>query len=186
VTDINASNISSQATLQSANIFFIGFMGSGKSHWGKIWAEANQLSFIDLDEIIEGREGQSITSIFETKGEDYFRKIEAAALRSCVDLQNTIVACGGGTPCYFDNIQWMKDNGKVVYIASTSEEILQRVLTEKEKRPLLKELNQAELLLFIEKKLMERTPYYSQANLTVQSGLLNKNSFPAIISAINP
>ena len=182
MTGINASNISPLATLPGANIFLIGFMGSGKSHWGKIWAEANQLTFIDLDEMIENKEGSSIASIFETHGEDHFRRVEAEALRSCADLQNTIVACGGGTPCFHENMRWMNDHGLTIYIASTAEEILQRVLNEKEKRPLLKKLNEQELLLFINQKVKERAPFYELANVTVQSGLLDERSLPSIIS----
>jgi shikimate kinase len=157
-------------------------MGSGKSHWGRIWAANNELSFLDLDEVIEAKEGATIAAIFETKGEDYFRQTEAAALRTCSQLQNTIIACGGGTPCFHDNMQWMNAHGKTIYIACTSTEILDRVLLEKEKRPLLKKLNQAELLFFIEQKIKEREPFYSQAAFTVQSALLTNNSFTEIIS----
>lgn len=182
MTDLNASNVSPLATLPGANIFLIGFMGSGKSHWGKIWASVNQLTFIDLDEMIENKEGKSIASIFETHGEDYFRRKEAEALRSCEGLQNTIVACGGGTPCFYENMQWMNDHGLTIYIASTAEEILQRVLNEKEKRPLLKKLNEQELLLFIDQKVKERAAFYEMAKVTVMSGLLEDDSLPAIIS----
>jgi shikimate kinase len=184
VTDLNTSNISTLAAWTGGNIFLIGFMGSGKSHWGKIWSEANQWSFIDLDEMIENKEGQSIASIFEHKGEEYFRNIEAMALRSCDGLENSIIACGGGTPCFYENMQWMNDHGSTIYLASNASEILQRVLAEIDKRPLLKKLSQGELLSFIEQKLTEREPYYTQANLTVQSARLNINSFPAILSAI--
>jgi shikimate kinase len=166
--------------------FLIGFMGSGKSHWGKIWAGINQLSFLDLDEVIEAGEAATIAAIFETKGEDYFRNIEAAALRTCAGLENTIIACGGGTPCFQNNMQWMNAHGTTIYIACTSTEILDRVLLEKEKRPLLKKLNEAELLFFIEQKVKERESFYTQATFTVQSGLLTRHSFPEIISSTLP
>ena len=179
MTDIVSSN---NAVPAAPGIFFlIGFMGSGKSHWGKIWAEAEQYSFVDLDELIEQKEGKSIAGIFEYKGEDYFRKIEAAALRDCEGLQNTIIACGGGTPCFYDNMQWMNAQGTTIYIACTIAEILERVLADKEKRPLLKKRSDAELLFFIEQKLNERLPFYSLAQATVQSALLNASSFPGII-----
>ncbi len=166
------------------NFFLIGFMGSGKSHWGKIWSEANQFSFVDLDAVIEEKAGKTVAAIFELNGEDYFRGLETDALRTCAHLQNTIVACGGGTPCFNENMQWMNENGTTIYITCTSNEILARVLLEKEKRPLLKKLNQAELLFFIEQKVKEREPFYTQANLTVQSCLLTESSFPEIISTI--
>jgi len=179
-------NLSNSDTGQKTkrNFFLIGFMGSGKSHWGKIWAEANQRSFIDLDAVIEEKAGKTVAAIFELNGEDYFRGLEADALRTCAALQNTIVACGGGTPCFHENIQWMNEHGTTIYIACTSTEILERVLLEKEKRPLLKKLNRTELLFFIEQKVKEREPFYSQASLTVQSCLLTETSFPEIISTI--
>lgn len=182
MTNRNASNNSPVNGPGGNNFFLIGFMGSGKSHWGKIWAGANHLSFVDLDEIIEKKAKKTIEAIFETNGEDHFRKLEAAALRTCADMQNTIVACGGGTPCFYDNMQWMNAHGKTIYITCPPPQILQRVLSEQEKRPLLKKLNHAELLFFIEQKLKERVPFYKQANWTVPSGLLTENSFPGIIS----
>ena len=156
-------------------------MGSGKSHWGKIWAGAHNKSFVDLDEVIELKEGKSIADIFELKGETYFREIETLALKSCYNLHDTVIACGGGTPCFFDNMQWMNTNGNTIYIKCTVTEILDRVLSEKEKRPLLKKLNQGELLFFIEQKLKEREVFYSQAKLIVQSSDLTANHFSSHI-----
>ena len=180
---MNLSNsITNQKT--TGNFFLIGFMGSGKSHWGKIWAEVNQLAFVDLDTVIEEKAGKTVAAIFELNGEDYFRGLEAEALRTCADLQNTIVACGGGTPCFHQNMQWMNKHGTSIYIVCSANEILSRVLLEKEKRPLLKKLNRAELLFFIEQKVKERKPFYTQANLTVQSALLTETSFPEIILTI--
>lgn len=181
---MNLSNDHSTIQHAKGNFFLIGFMGSGKSHWGKIWAEANQLSFVDLDAVIEEKAGKTVAEIFELDGEDHFRGLEADALRACADLQNAIIACGGGTPCFYENMRWMNEHGTTIYIACTTTEILERVLLEKEKRPLLKKLNHAELLFFIEQKVKERTPFYSQASLTVQSGLLTETSFPNIISTI--
>ena len=125
------------------------------------------LSFIDLDEVIEKAEGKTIAAIFENKGEAYFREIEAKALRSFDGVQNTIIACGGGTPCFYENMQWMNDHGTTIYLSTTAPEILERVLTEQEKRPLIKKMNQAELLFFIEQKLKERAPFYTAAKLTL-------------------
>lgn len=178
------SNTSSLPSASGSNYFLIGFMGSGKSHWGRLWAAANKLSFIDLDEVIERKENKTIAEIFETRGEDHFRKLEAAALRNCGNLHNSLVACGGGTPCFYNNMEWMNDHGISIYISSKPIEILDRVMEEKEKRPLLKKLNQAELLFYIEQKLKEREPFYSQAKITVESGELEENSFPQILSSV--
>lgn len=161
--------------------FLVGFMGSGKTHWGKIWAAANGFTFIDLDEAIEITEGKLITTIFEDKGEEYFRTIEAAALRTCTGLSNTIIACGGGTPCFKENMQWMNEQGITIYLSTTATEILERVLTEQEKRPLLKEMNPAELLFFIEQKLKERMPFYNAAKFILSTTTLMEYSFSDLL-----
>lgn len=144
-------------------IFLIGFMGSGKTFWGREWSKKYKLSFFDLDEIIETAEKKSIASIFEEEGEDFFRKIETVALKTFSQKDNCIIACGGGTPCFADNIQWMNENGKTVYLAASPQYIYDRVMNEQGKRPLVKNLNHAELLFFIEQKLKEREPFYNQA-----------------------
>ncbi len=181
VTDLDAAKLFAK---KERLFFLIGFMGSGKSHWGKLWAAANKWSFVDLDEVIEKEEGKTVADIFETRGEAYFRKIEEAALKTCAALNDTIVACGGGTPCFSDNMQWMNAHGTTIYITCTIAEIMERVLAEKEKRPLLKKINPGELSFFVEQKLKEREPYYTQAMLTVQSGLITESSFAGIISSI--
>jgi len=159
-------------------LFFLnGFMGSGKSHWGKIWAAQYKLGFVDLDGAIEADEGKSVVDIFESKGETYFRDVEADKLREMGALKNTIVACGGGTPCFKDNMQWMKENGITVYISATPDEILRRLAKGQEQRPLIKKLNQAELLFFIEQKLKERESFYKQANIILPSADITEHTF---------
>ena len=167
---------------ETKNIFLVGFMGSGKTHWGKIWAANTGRSFIDLDEVIENVAGKTIADVFETKGEDHFRKIEMDALRTCDAVSNTIVASGGGTPCFYDNMQWMNEHGITIYLMCTAPEVLKRVKLEQAKRPLFKKRNEAELLFFIEQKLKEREPYYSQAKYAVASNELTLHSFPGIIT----
>lgn len=157
--------------------FLIGFMGSGKSHWGKIWAAQYKLGFIDMDEEIEMIERKPVTEIFESKGEEYFREVEAKLLRTYTELESTIIACGGGTPCFHDNMQWMNDHGLTIYLTSTPEDILRRLIKGQQQRPLIKKLNQAELLFFIEKKLKEREPFYSQANIILNSESTTEHTF---------
>lgn len=181
VAGLSSSNLLTGQPGKS-NIFLVGFMGSGKSHWGKIWAEENKCSFVDMDEVIEKIAGKTIAQLFEINGEAYFRKLEAETLRSCASLQNTLIASGGGTPCYHDNMEWMNANGVTIYLSCTAQEVLKRVEEEQEKRPLLKKLNQAELLFFIEQKLAERLPFYSQATYSVSSDTLTPASLSTIIS----
>lgn len=162
--------------------FLTGFMGSGKTYWGKIWAEQYNLDFIDLDEVIEKREGKTIAEIFADGGETFFRQIEFTALRSIDNIKDTIVACGGGTPCFLENMQWMNNNGTTVYLSSAPAEIFDRVLPELKKRPLISTMNETELLIFIEQKLKERSSFYEAASITLFTKNLSENSFWEILS----
>ncbi len=157
-------------------IFLIGFMGSGKTHWGKIWANRYGLQFFDHDEMIEQREQKTIDAIFERYGEDLFREKESALLKTFFQKDNAIIACGGGAPCFFDNMQWMNENGITIYLKATPAQIAERVINEKDKRPLLKKLNNGELLSFIEQKLTEREPFYNQAKIILPIEVLNTDS----------
>lgn len=104
-------------------IFIIGFMGSGKTYWGKKWARQSGLAFFDLDEEIEKQEGKTIAAIFEEDGEDYFRKIEATALRAFTNNKNCLISCGGGTACFNNNMQWMNEHGATLYLFATPQYI---------------------------------------------------------------
>ena len=97
-------------------IFLTGFMGSGKTYWGRIWSRQLGLDFYDLDELIEKKEGKTISTIFEKEGEDHFRKLEATALKAFAETENGIIACGGGTACFNDNMQWMNEQGVTVFL----------------------------------------------------------------------
>ncbi len=162
---------------QGGKFFLIGFMGSGKTHWGKIWAKKNLLDFFDLDEIIEKQEKKTIADIFEKKGEDYFREKETTVLKTFAKINNCIIACGGGTPCHHGNMRWMNEHGTTVYLSSTTHDIFERVLEEQDKRPLIKKMNKAELHFFIEQKLKEREPYYKKAAVVLNSKKLDVLSF---------
>jgi shikimate kinase len=157
-------------------VFLIGFMGSGKSHWGKKWAAKNAFNFFDLDEIIEQQEQMTIAKIFEKKGEEYFREKESLALRNLQKQENCIIACGGGTPCYDNNLNWMNENGLTIYLNAKPKYLLENIIHEIDKRPLLKKTNPSELLFFIEQKLNERTPIYQKAKVILDTELLNENT----------
>ena len=120
-------------------IFLVGFMGCGKSHWGKLWAEINNMIFIDLDEVIEAAEKKKIATIFEEEGEAYFRLKETATLRTMVNADNCIIACGGGTPSLDNNMTWMNENGLTIYLSATAQQLMHNILREKQKRPLIKD-----------------------------------------------
>ncbi|MFZ4059463.1 MAG: shikimate kinase [Ferruginibacter sp.] len=162
--------------------FLIGFMGSGKTYWGKRWAAKFNLPFYDLDEVIELSEGKSVAEIFDKKGEAYFREIEAKKLSElCTNVQKGIIACGGGTPCYANNMEEIKTHGVSIYLQAHSQRILDQVMLEQDKRPLLKKMNAAELLFFIEQKLTERSVFYHQAQFVFSVDEIDDNTFAAIL-----
>ena len=139
-------------------------MGSGKSYWGHIWALEHGYAFYDLDIEIEKAFEMPVEEIFEKHGEDKFREMERYHLRKFENKKNYLLSCGGGTPCFFDNLEWMKQHGEIIYLKASPEYILDRVMDETSKRPLLKKVNAAELLFFIQKKLGEREPVYLKAD----------------------
>lgn len=150
-------------------IYLIGFMGSGKSHWGKLLSSRLTLPFFDLDKQITEEEGKSIVEIFEQKGEEYFRMVEKETLYILSESHESFVmACGGGTPCYFNNIDYMNNNGITVWLNTRMDVLFNRLLDEKDARPLLRNLTDAQLKQFILKKFSERRIYYEQANLVVE------------------
>src|SRR6185369_8896099 len=149
-------------------IFLIGFMGSGKTHWGTRIAEELAMPFYDLDAVIVHSEGMSISEIYANKGEEYFRYMEKQTLEDLVNREEDFVlSAGGGTPCFFNNIKFMKKNGKVLWLNTSLEALNQRLLKEKNSRPLLRSIDEAGLRAYIIRKLSERKIYYEQADLMV-------------------
>ena len=162
-------------------IFLIGFMGSGKTHWGKIWAQQTGLPFFDLDDEIEEQENKTITAIFEQDGETYFRQKETEVLESFSGKANAIISCGGGTACFNNNMQWMNDNGTTVYFLATAGDIIKRIIDERAKRPVLNDVTDDNLLAFIESKLIEREPFYSQAQIILPVTGITTSSIKKIL-----
>ncbi len=160
-------------------IILIGFMGSGKTHWGKQVAHRLQLPFFDLDEEVVKAEGQSVTDIFATFGEEHFRLKEKETLETLVEQHESLVlSCGGGTPCFFNNIDYMKKVGIVVWLNTHVDVLLQRLLKEKAKRPLIKDIDDDELRTYIIRKLNERRMYYEQADVVLdKEDAISMNDF---------
>lgn len=145
-------------------------MGSGKSSVGRQLAASLNYKFIDLDQAIAQETGSSISDLFATKGEVYFRKMERKLLAKILtDSSNLVLASGGGTPCYGDMIQFLKSVASTtVYLKTSNEELTRRLFNERQQRPLIAHLN-TELLLndFIKKHLFERSYFYNQSDLKV-------------------
>ncbi len=149
-------------------VYIIGFMGSGKTTAGRKLASSLGWSFIDLDKEIENYSGKSIPRIFEEDGEDSFRKTESLVLRSTVNLSDSIISTGGGTPCHTGNMDFMKENGLTIYLKMTPEQLKQRLIESSGERPLIKNIPHYQLQDYIQKKLNERDCFYNMADLIVQ------------------
>ena len=146
-------------------------MGSGKSLLGKRLAEKLGWNFIDLDEMLEKGEQMTISEIFSKRGESVFRELEAKYLRSTQEAANTIIATGGGTPCFFDNLTWMKETGITIYLQASPSTLLERLKDGIAHRPLLNGKTDEELVEYIEDLLFKREPYYNQANYSCNANL---------------
>jgi shikimate kinase len=158
-------------------IFLIGMPGSGKSTIGKGLAQKLQLPFMDLDEQIVKYTGKPIKEIFEQEGEESFRITETRLLEA-ITVGNTrfVMATGGGAPCFYDNLTFMKDSGLTVFLDVTTGELAKRLLDTKiSERPLLKNVNEHNALQELEEKLFTRIPYYTQAHIKVKSDQINED-----------
>ncbi|MBQ8735391.1 MAG: shikimate kinase [Bacteroidaceae bacterium] len=153
-------------------LILIGFMGSGKTTLGRALAKELGLTFIDLDNYIELRRCKSINRIFEESGEDGFRTIERNLLHEVCEFENVVISAGGGTPCFFDNIDYMNTQGTTIYLQVSNERLLERLRIAKSRRPLLKDKNDEEIKAFIEEQLARREKYYLQADYTFASDRL--------------
>lgn len=147
-------------------IFLIGFMGSGKSTLGRALAEATGLDFIDLDTYIERRFHANIREIFAREGEAGFRELERRMLEEVSQFQDVIIACGGGTPCFFDNIHTMNRSGQTVFLEASHSRLLERLKAGRRRRPLIAAMTDDELSAYITDALNRRMPHYSQASDT--------------------
>lgn len=162
-------------------IFLIGMMGSGKSYWCKKLANKIKSGAYDLDYLIETMEEQTIAEIFAEHSEEYFRKAEAKMLRWFAEKKSFVLATGGGTPCFHENMQWMNKHGVTIWIDEPIEVLAERLIKEKDHRPLIKSLSDNELHNFLSKKLEERTPFYSQATYHLKGNKISDRSFAEIL-----
>ncbi|MBL7781677.1 MAG: shikimate kinase [Saprospiraceae bacterium] len=145
------------------SIFLIGFMGSGKSYWGQRLAEVLHVPFVDLDADIVASTGKSIAEIFAEQGESGFRALERQHLQVLISASPTVVATGGGTPCFFDNMDQMNAHACTIFLDVPVEVLAKRLSSEMQKRPMLAGLEPEQLPEFIEQMLEKRLPYYKLA-----------------------
>ena len=160
---------------QMNRIILIGYMGAGKTTLGKALSKKLGLSFFDLDWFIENRFCQTVSSLFAERGEDGFRKIEREMLHEIAEFENVIISAGGGTPCFFDNMDYMNRQAETVYLKATPEVLFRHLQPGRHKRPLLASKTDEEMMDFIVSSLKEREPFYSQAKHTLDTSLLENH-----------
>jgi len=149
-------------------IVLLGYMGSGKSTIGKKVSELIKAPLIDLDDYIVAQEEMSIASIFEIKGEIYFRLQESKYLKQLLDRKGDLVlALGGGTPCYSNNMELIKNTSESFYLKASIQTLCNRLIKEKEQRPLIASFNDTQLTEFIAKHLFERRSFYQQSKYII-------------------
>jgi len=165
-------------------IFIIGYMGSGKTTVGKNLAQRLKFCFIDMDTFIEQKYHRTISNYFEADGEEKFREIEHLALKEIIKLENIVVATGGGTPCFYDNMDQMNRQGITIYLKMEVQALANRLKNNQSKRPLIKGKTQSQLIEYITKTLAERKKYYQKSHYTIETINLNTTELVKQISGI--
>ena len=145
-------------------IILIGYMGAGKTTIGRILAKDLGIPFYDLDWYIETRMRKKVKQIFDERGEEGFRIIEKNMLHEVAEFENVVLACGGGTPCFFDNMDYLVGQGDVVYLRGTPEVLFRHLKMGKGVRPLLLGKSDEELLEYIKENVEKREEFYMKAN----------------------
>ena len=154
-------------------IFLIGYMGAGKTTLGKAFARSMGLTFIDLDWYIEMRFHKTVAQIFEERGEEGFREIERNMLHEVAEFENVVISCGGGTPCFFDNMDYMNTLCDTIYLKASANVLAAHLKMGKVVRPLILGKTEEELIDHIQEMLNQREPYYMKAKHVIDINLLN-------------
>jgi shikimate kinase len=162
-------------------IFLIGMMGAGKSYWTKKISKWIKSAGYDLDDLIEMNEEKTIAEIFNEEGEAHFRKVETKILKWFKEKKKYVLATGGGTPCFSENMDFMKKEGIVIWLDESADVLVKRLSEGKAHRPLIAHLSDSELNSFIEQKLVERYPFYKQATYRLQSDQINETNIKKLI-----
>ncbi|MCQ2559646.1 MAG: shikimate kinase [Clostridia bacterium] len=150
------------------NLILIGFMGTGKSAVGRVLAQKLKREFVDMDEIIEAREGLTVKEIFVQKGEPYFRELESQLVAELEDREDLVIAAGGGVVLNLENVCALQNNGILIRLMAAPPTIVQRVQADSKPRPLLEQ--KGHLLLCVQVLTKMREGFYiGAANYTVKT-----------------
>ncbi len=165
-------------------IFIIGMPGSGKTYIGRVLSNTFKLKYIDLDENIEKQEGKMIKYIIEEHGEQYFRILEQQTLHNTAIQQQIIVSCGGGTPAYFDNMEWMKQKGIVIWLNTSLMVISERIFKNITRRPMFIGMNKPQVDAKVFELFDKRKKYYTQSNIILDNNEFRKSSVNGVVQQI--
>lgn len=163
-----------KSTMQ--RIVLIGYMGAGKTTLGRVLAKHLNLEFFDLDWYVENRYRMKIPQIFQEKGEEGFRQLERLMLHEVGEMEDVVISCGGGTPCFFDNMEYMNSLADTIYLKATPEVLAMHLRMGKGKRPLLEGKSPEELEETVRQMLVDREPFYTRAKHIVDVSLLDTAS----------
>lgn len=162
--------------MKEERLYLVGYMASGKTTLGHAIAEAWGAQFVDLDEEVERREGIPVKDFILERGEEAFRRAESMALKATAGLKRAVIACGGGTPCWRDNMEFMTLHGMTAWLVASPETLARRILEAGPTRPLAKGKTPEELTEFVRKHLLERQPYYCRAEMRINTENLENDS----------
>jgi len=157
-------------------IYLVGYMGSGKTYYGKELAKCLNFCFIDTDEMIQKHTGKTIATLFKENGEKHFRKIEQKMLNTTLEMENTVIATGGGTAIFHNNMQLMNQNGLTIFLKPSFDVIYNRLYQQKDSRPLLKDINKDQVSEFISLHIKERNRFYREAKIIISPEHTNPNN----------
>lgn len=165
------------------SIILTGYMCVGKTTVGKALAKELGQTFYDLDWYIEERFHTKVCKVFAEEGEERFRDLERRMLHEVAEFENVVVACGGGTPCFYDNMDYMNRTGQTFYLKASPETIMQHLSISRGERPLLKGKTPAQLRTYIIEQLAQREPFYNKAQHTIDVNVLD--SFDRISQVVD-
>lgn len=154
-------------------IILIGFMGAGKTTVGKALAAELGISFYDLDWYITMRYHKSVPEIFAERGEEGFRDLERRMLHEVAEFEDVVLSCGGGTPCFYDNMDYMNSLADTIYLKATPEVLAMHLRMGKGKRPLIEGKSPEELEEYVRETIAQREAFYSKAKYSLDVSLLD-------------
>ena len=162
-------------------IYLVGYMGAGKSTTSRRLAQRLGWEAVDTDDLFEAKYKISVCDFFQKYDEPLYRKLESEVLKETAALENVVVATGGGTACYFDNMEWMNAHGLTVFLRISEQAVVNRLAHAKRKRPLAVGKSEEELAEFVKNHYTERMPFYEQARITVKAEDLDVDNLMQLI-----